>query len=143
MEDTMYSHVLALSALLFVSIAPASGQVTTSSADAGKRIYNWCMKRPDGTPSECGCVAGFYAGATEDDEFRIVARMVEHLTFDGEIADQTAMIAALQEEAIGQSMSRERFGEIIDGFASFDILGAKSDAVCVPLKLEYQAQSGR
>lgn len=130
----MKLHGFALSALLLVPFMPASAQVTTSPGDASKRIYDWCMKRPDGTPGECGCVAGFYAGATEDDAFRLVARLVENMTSDGAFEDEAVMLAALREEAAGQSISDERFKEILEDFATFDQLGAKSDSVCVPLQ---------
>lgn len=135
----MKLHAMALSALLLVPIVPASAQVTNSPGDASKRIYDWCMKRPDGMPGECGCVAGFYAGATEDDAFRLVARLVEHLTPIGVISDQASMIAALREEATGQSISGERFSEILESFGSFDMLGVKSDSICVPLRGGIQA----
>jgi hypothetical protein len=94
------------------------------------------MKRPDGTPGECGCVAGFYAGVTEDDAFRLLARLVEHLTFEGEISDQQAMSEAVLEEATAQSITSDRFDAIMNDFATFDVLGQKADKICVPLKGE-------
>jgi len=130
---------IAVSALLLTPFPAASAQVTTSAGDASTRIYNWCMKRPDGTPSECGCVAGFYAGATENDTFRIVARMVENLTSDGAIIDEPTMFAAIREEADGQSISDERLNEIITLFTTFDQLGQKSDSICVPLRGRLEA----
>ena len=132
----MKLHVVALSAFVLAPFTPASAQVTTSPGDASARVYNWCMDRPDGTPGECGCVAGFYAGVTEDDAFRLLARMVEHLTFDGEISDQQAMNAALVEEANAQSITSDRFNAIMEYFATFDGLGQKADTICVPLKGE-------
>ena len=130
----MKSHALVLFALLFASLTPASAQITTSPGDASTRIYNWCMARPDGTIGECACVAGFYAGATEDDTFRIVARLVEYLSPDGSVTDPEAMGVALREEAAGQSISSERFAEIMASFATFDQVGVKADSVCLPLK---------
>lgn len=130
----MKLHVVALTALVFAPFTPATAQITTSPGDASSRVYNWCMKRPDGTPGECGCVAGFYAGVTEDDAFRLVARLVELMNQDGSFDDEAAMVAALQEEAAGQSISEARFNEIVESFATFDLLGQKADSICVPLK---------
>jgi hypothetical protein len=135
----MKLHVVALVALVFAPFTQASAQVTTSPGDASVRIYNWCMDRPDGTPGECGCVAGFYAGATEDDAFRLIARLVEHLTFDGGITDPDAMSAALVEEANAQSITSDRFNAIMEDFGTFDQLGEKADTICVPLKGEIEA----
>jgi len=135
----MKLHVVALTALFFVPLAPASAQVTTSAGDASTRVYNWCMKRPDGTPGECGCVSGFYAGVTEDDAFRLLARLVEYLTSDGDITDQAAMSAALVEEANGQSITSDRYSAIMADFANFDQLGVKADSICVPLKGRLEA----
>ncbi len=134
----MKLRVAALCAFLAMPIAPASAQPTTSPGDASRRVYDWCMKRPDGTPGECGCVVGFYAGATEDDAFRLVARLVEHLSFDGAITDQDAMSAALIEEANAQSITADRFDAIMADFAAFDQLGVKADSICVPLKDEIE-----
>jgi hypothetical protein len=135
----MKLHVVALFALVFAPFTQASAQVTTSAGDASTRVYNWCMKRPDGTPGECGCVAGFYAGVTEDDAFRLLARLVEHLTFDGNISDPDAMSAAVLEEANAQSVTQDRFEAIMADFATFDQLGIKADSICVPLKGEIEA----
>lgn len=137
----MKLHVVALSALVFAPFTQASAQVTTSPSDASKRIYDWCMDRPDGTPGECACVAGFYAGATEDDAFRLIARLVEHLSFDGGITDPDAMSAALLEEATAQSITQDRFDAIMADFGVFDQLGEKADSICVPLKGGVEASA--
>ncbi len=130
----MKLHVVALTALVFAPFTQATAQVTRSPGDASKRIHDWCMKRPDGTTGECACVAGFYAGATEDDAFRLIARLVEHLSFDGSISDPEAMSAALLEEASEQSITQDRFEAIMAEFGVFDQLGEKADSICVPLK---------
>ena len=61
----MKLSVLAVAALLFIPLAPAGAQQADSREAAAKRVFNWCMRLPTGSQSECGCVAGFYAGATE------------------------------------------------------------------------------
>jgi len=66
--------------------------------------------------------------------FRLLARLVEHLTFDGNISDPAAMNAALVEEANAQSITSDRFSAIMADFANFDQLGIKADLICVPLK---------
>ncbi len=138
----MKLHVVALSALLLAPFTAASAQVTTSSGDASQRVYNWCMKRPNAVAVECGCVSGFYGAYTADDEFRILARMVEYFQPDGGIKDQDAMVAAIREEANGQGMTNDRLREILAGFETFSEVGAFADQICVPLiPLDPSAQA--
>lgn len=130
----MKFSALAICALLVGALSPASAQVTTSAGDAAVRVYNWCMNLPEGSTSECSCVAGFYAGATADDEFRIVGAMMEFLTPEGGITDESAMVAALRAEAEAQAIGDERLQEIMASFAKFDVLGEKADSICVPVE---------
>lgn len=130
----MQLSVLAATALLFIPLVPAAAQQQEPRAAAAQRIFNWCMRLPTGSPSECGCVAGFYAGATAEDEFVIIGAMVDFITPEGGISDNDAMVTALQAEKDASGMSDERFGEIMDGFAAFDELGAIADGVCVPVE---------
>jgi hypothetical protein len=131
----MKLQVIALSALLLspaAMVAPAQAQL--SSGEAAKRVYNWCLQLETGSPSECACVAGFFAGATDDDAYRMLATMIGYLKSDGQISDQDAMLAALEAEKQSQRISDERYAEILDHLVTFDSLGAKADAICVPIE---------
>lgn len=130
----MKLSVLAVAALLFIPLAPAGAQQEGGRAAAATRIFNWCMRLPTGSESECGCVAGFYAGATADDEFRIVGAMVDYITPEGGISDNDAMTAAVLAEKETLDLTDERFDEIVAGFATFDQLGVKADAICLPVE---------
>ena len=139
----MKLYTLALSALLFLPLAPATAQVTTSPGDASKRVYNWCMKRPDAMPTECACSAGFYAGVLDDDAFRILTRMLEQASPDGGIDDADALNAAIIEEAIGQLISSARIDQILKDLGALEQLSAKSDSICMPLRSSTKARTNQ
>ena len=130
----MKLSVLAVAALLFIPLAPAGAQQADSREAAAKRVFNWCMRLPTGSQSECGCVAGFYAGATEDDEYEMIAAFVDFITPEGGISDNDGMIAAVRKRQTEMSMSEERFNEIFQGFATFGELGARADSYCLPVE---------
>ena len=130
----MKLRALAVSALLFVPLAPAGAQPQDARGAAAERIFNWCMRLDSGSPSECGCVAGFYAGVTEDDEYQIIGAMVDFITEEGGISDQEAMETAVLDQKAALQITDERFNEIVTGFAAFDQLGAKADGICLPVK---------
>jgi hypothetical protein len=135
----MKMSALGLCALLVGVLSPASAQVTTSPGDAAVRVYNWCLKLPQGSMSECSCVAGFYAGATAEDEFRIIGAMMEFMTPEGGVTDEQAMVAALLAEAKAQAIDDDRLDEIMANFATFDMLGEKADSICVPVESHVEA----
>lgn len=137
----MKLSVLAVAALLFIPLAPAGAQQAESRSAAAKRVFNWCMRLPTGSQSECGCVAGFYAGATKDDEFEMIAAFVDFITPEGGISDNDGMIAAVRKRQSEMSMSDERFNEIFEGFATFDELGTRADSYCLPVEEAANARS--
>ncbi len=137
----MKLSVAAVAALLFIPLAPAGAQQQDSRAAAAQRVFNWCMRLPTGSHSECGCVTGFYAGATADDEFRIIGAMVDYITPEGGISDNDAMTAAVLAEKEVLALTDERFDEIVAGFATFDQLGVKADAICLPVENAANALS--
>ncbi len=130
----MKPHALAVVAMLVIPLSPAGAQQQDPRGAAAQRVFNWCMRLPTGSQPECGCVAGFYAGATADDEFRLIGAMVDYITPDGGISDNGAMVAAMMAEKNAIGMSQDRFNEIVEGFGAFGELGAKADGVCVPVE---------
>lgn len=114
--------------------AAATAQSPDDRGRAAQNVYNWCMRLPTGTPAECGCVAGFYAGYTAEDEFQIVSTMLDHIGVDLQVKDTAAMQQALLDEKAYLQMSDARFDEIIAGFAQFGEVGDMADAVCVPVE---------
>ena len=129
----MKRHALAIVAAIALSIGAAGAQATDRGASAQK-IFNWCLKLDTGSPSECGCVAGFYAAATEEDEFDLFAEIITFLDQDGQVADPEGLRTALFAEKAAQAMSDARFDEIMVNFAAFDELGVEADAVCLPVE---------
>jgi hypothetical protein len=130
----MKFHALAISALLFIPLAPAGAQQQDGRAEAAQKIFNWCMRLDSGSPSECGCVAGFYAGVTQDDEFEMVGAIVDFITPEGGISDNEAMTAAILAKKEAMQMNDTRLDEIVETFLTFDQLGEKADGVCVPVE---------
>ena len=97
------------------------------------RQSNWCMRSPSGTTAECSCVAGFYAGATEEDEFQLVSAVVDFIAADGDVPDMPGMQAAMKAAKTDLNLTDARYDELIQRFLKFDELGAKGDGICVPL----------
>ena len=137
----MKLSVLAVTALLFIPLAPAGAQQQEPRAIAAQRIFNWCMRLPTGSQSECGCVAGFYAGATADDEYEMVGAFVDFITPEGGISDTDGMVAAVRQHQKDMNMSDERFNEIFEGFAAFGELGERADSYCLPVEAAANAPS--
>jgi hypothetical protein len=119
--------------VILASPWPASAQ-QTDAGGSGQKIFNWCMTLDTGSPSECGCVAGFYAAATEDDEFDLLAEMVPFFDKDGQVGDMESLRTALFAKKASLAMTDERFNTLMDGFTTFDQLGADADAICIPVE---------
>lgn len=127
--------------MLFIPFGPAGAEQQDARGAAAQKIFNWCMRLDSGSPSECGCVAGFYAGATDDDEYQMVAAIVDFITPEGEISDMEAMQAAVMAEKDVLQLTDERLDEIIETFLVFDQLGVKADGVCIPVETAASASS--
>lgn len=125
--------MLGMVAVLGLAFGSASAQQTGRGGSAQK-IFNWCMKLDTGSPSECGCVAGFYAAATDDDEFELLAEMVPFFDKDGQVADMDSLGQALFAKKASIAMTDERFEAVMGNFAAFDKLGVEADAVCIPVE---------
>jgi hypothetical protein len=136
----MKSHVIALSALVFAPLAFAQDVPATQGA-AALRIYNWCLTLPTGSVSECSCVAGYFAAATDEDEFQILSVAVEHFDIDGSIKDENAVLGAMFGMRDQLGLSEDRFTAIMNRFATFEALGTAADAVCIPVETETRARA--
>lgn len=130
----MKLKALAVVALLMSPLPTAAAQTTDARGAAANKIYDWCQRLPSGTVSECSCVAGFYAGVTEDDEFQLIAVIVDYITADGGISDTTAMQAAVNAHQTAVGMTDDRLQELATRFTNFASIGAKADSICVPIK---------
>ena len=130
----MKLKTLAVAALLMAPPPIAFAQQARDPAAAAKRVYNWCMRAPSGSIAECSCVAGFYAGVTEPDEFQVVAAVVDFISADGEVADMNGMVAAMQAAKVDLNLTDARYNDLIERFTKFDEIGSKGDSVCGPLK---------
>ena len=130
----MKLKAFAIAALLMAPPPFAVAQQADARAAAGNKIFDWCKRLPTGTVAECSCVAGFYAGVTEDDEFQLIAVVVDYITADGEISDIPAMQASVSAHQVAVGMTTERLQELATRFGNFAAIGEKADSICVPVK---------
>jgi len=130
----MQLKALAVAALLMAPTPFAIAQQPDARAAAANKIFDWCERLPTGSVSECSCVVGFYAGVTQDDEFQLIAVVVDFITQDGEISDIPAMQVAVNAHKVAVGMSDARLQELATGFSNFGAIGEKADGVCVPVK---------
>lgn len=130
----MKLKALAVAALLMAPPPFAIAQQPDARAAAGNKVFDWCKRLPTGSVAECSCVAGFYAGVTEDDEFQLIAVIVDFITQDGDISDVPAMQVVVNAHKAAVGMSDERLQELATRFSNFAAIGEKADAVCVPVK---------
>lgn len=124
----------ALSTLLAAPLAPAYAQTPAEAGAAARQVYDWCLKLDTGSVSECACVSGFYAGATDADAFQMIATSLQFFNKDGQVADFPGLQAALATRKSQLGMSDARFSEIVDKFADLGALGEKADSVCTPIE---------
>ncbi len=135
----MTLKILAVVALMLAPLLVAHAQNDAARAEAGTRVYDWCARLPTGSVSECSCVAGFFAGVTEDDEFQLISIIIDYITDDGGITDVPAMQAAVAAHKTAVGMSDERLQELATRFGDFGSIGDKADAICVPMKDHAEA----
>lgn len=133
----MRTHLIALAALLLAPVQNASAEdVPATPADAALRIFNWCLDLPTGSPSECSCVAGYFAAATDEDEFQILSVAAQSFAPDGSIMDEDKLRADVFAMRDQLGIDEDRFNAIMANFATFEALGQKADAICVPIEEE-------
>lgn len=130
----MKRHALAVAAMLIIPVTPVAAQQPGAAGAAALKVYNWCMRLPTGSVSECSCVARFFAGATEEDEYQVIGALVDFIGPDGAIADPDGVLAAITAHQQSVGLSDERLSELMERFLTFGELGEKSDAICVPVK---------
>jgi hypothetical protein len=133
---TVGSALVGAAALLVVSAPGHAQQQQDPIAEAATKLYSSCITNIGGTPAECGCVTGFFAAHTKEDEFRILATLIPFLDSKGAVTDEAALIRNLTAERTRIGMSEQRFGEVMDGFQKMDALGEEADRYCVPVGLK-------
>lgn len=126
--------IIAAAVLFAAPFAPASAQQAGAPGAAATEVYNWCLTLETGSVSECSCVAGFYAGATDADEFQIFAASLRFSNANGEVADIPGLQAALAARKAELGLTDARFNAIIAGFRAYDKLGEKADSICMPIE---------
>ena len=119
--------------LLLAPFPAAVAQQSDARAIAAGKVFDWCKSPPTTTVAQCTCIAGFFAGATEDDEFQLIGVLVPFIAPDGSIADMPSMQSAAQAHKTAAGMTDARFLELVDRFTKFGSLGAKSDTICEAL----------
>jgi hypothetical protein len=136
---------VAITALIFamISAAPlASAQSSSTSAPApitdnvaisSSRLYDACIANNQGPPAECACMAGFYGGRLNENEFRLLAVLNTFIDARGDVADMPGAQAALRAEAGRLGMTQSDFQSAMQRFSTLDADGAYGDRVCTVL----------
>lgn len=132
----MRALMFAATALIAAGAATfASGQTGSDTVPVSSSyIYNACVQNNQGPPLECACMAGFYGGRLEQEEFRLIAVLNRYVDNTGAITNMAAVQQALRDEARSLGMSDERFQQAMQRFAVMDQDGAYGDRVCAGMR---------
>jgi len=114
--------------------APANAQTPAQTGTAAKQVYDWRLKPEAGSVSGCASVSGFYAGATDADEFQIFATSLRFSDSQWQVTDITGLQAALASRRAELTMTDDRFNEIVGNFAGYGLLGERADSTCMPIE---------
>ncbi len=98
------------------------------------QIYDACVNNNQGPPLECSCMAGFYGGRLQADEYRLIAVLNRFVEPGGGVRDMPAAQRAIRNEASALGLSDQRFGQIMQRFSTMETDGAYGDQVCVVMR---------
>ena len=116
---------------LGVGAAPSVAQQSDGLAEAATKLYSACIANKQGGPTECACVAGFFAGRLKEDEYRIIGTINKYIDATGNVPDMAGAQAAAEAERVRLNMTRERYAEVMRRFSTMDADGAYADRACV------------
>lgn len=123
--------VLVCATVSGVAIAQQSDDTLSTAATS---IYDACRQNQHGTPTECACAAGFYAGRLQEDEYRVLSVLNQYIGSDGKVTDMQAARQAMRDAATRWGISDQRFTQIMQRFSSMNVDGGYGDRACVPLR---------
>ncbi|MDP3736964.1 MAG: hypothetical protein Q8R02_06220 [Hyphomonadaceae bacterium] len=113
----------------FAAPLPAAAQ-QDALGEAATKLYTACIANTQGGSAECACVAGFFAGRLQEDEYRIVGAINKFIDAQGNIADMDGALAAAEAERVRIGMTKARYTEVMQRFTTVDKDGAYGDRAC-------------
>lgn len=116
-----------------VGLANAQNSSQAPRGESAVQMYDTCAANGYGA-LECACMAGFYGGRLQPEEFRLLAVLNAHVDANGDIGDMPAAQQAMRSEAARIGMSDERFLQAMQRFSTMDRDGAEGDQVCTALR---------
>ncbi len=130
----MRTWIVAAAAALAVSVGGLAYGQSDSLTLSSSQIYDACVTNNQGPPLECACMAGFYGGRLEADEYRLISVLNRFVGPGGEVRDMPATQRAIRDEAVSMGLSDRRFGEIMQRFSTMEVDGAYGDRVCMVMR---------
>lgn len=130
----MRTWIVAAAAALAVSVGGLAYGQNDSLTLSSSQIYDACVTNNQGPPLECACMAGFYGGRLEADEYRLISVLNRFVGPGGEVRDMPATQRAIRDEAVSMGLSDRRFGEIMQRFSTMEVDGAYGDRVCMVMR---------
>lgn len=127
----MRALIAAAAAAIVVGVSGlAHGQQSDMVALSSSQIYDACIANNQGPALECACMAGFYGGRLQADEYRIISVLNRFVGPGGEVRDMPAAQRAIRDEAVAIGLSDARFAQVMERFSTMEIDGAYGDRVC-------------
>lgn len=131
----MRALIAAAAAAIVVGVSGlAHGQGNESLALSSSQIYDACITNNQGPALECACMAGFYGGRLQADEYRLLSVLNRFVGPGGEIADMPAVQRAIRAEAVAMGLSDQRFGQVMERFSTMQTDGAYGDQICMVMR---------
>lgn len=132
----MRALIFAATALIVAGAATfASGQTGSDTVPVSSSyIYNACIENNQGPPLECACMAGFYGGRLDQEEYRLIAVLNRYVDNTGTLTNMAAAQQALRDEARTLGLSDQRFQQAMQRFSVMDQDGAYGDRVCAHMR---------
>jgi hypothetical protein len=112
----------------------AHGQSADTLSLSSSQIYDACITNNQGPPLECACMAGFYGGRLQADEYRLISVLNRYVGPGGAVRDMPAVQRAIRDEATTMGLSDQRFGQIMQRFSVMETDGAYGDRVCMVMR---------
>ncbi len=131
----MRALIAAAAAAIVVGVSGlAHGVGNESLALSSSQIYDACIANNQGPPLECACMAGFYGGRLQADEYRLIAVLNRFVGPGGAVTDMPGAQNAIRAEAIAIGMTDQRFSQVMQRFATMEVDGAYGDQVCMVMR---------
>jgi hypothetical protein len=114
-----------------VTLAQTTSDAVSMSAIA---LRDACVANGQGADLECSCVAGFFGGRLQEDEFHMLGVINRYVDSAGNVPDMTGVQAALASARVRFGVSEARFAEIMARFTELQTDGFFADRICTALR---------